>query len=312
MENTENKNEKVVLKNDAPKKNNNVLMIILIAVLAGATGYYAYTNSKLNEELTGYQGMYAASEEEKDELIIELEEMASAYDTMAVSNDSLSAELMVEKAKVEELLKEAKNNRYAIYKLKKEASTLREIMKGYVVTIDSLNTLNVELRAENAEVSRRLDEQKSRNDELSDENRSLAGKVKLGARLNALDLISYGQRVKKSGVHKETNRSDKVMKIKTCLTLSANEVTETGKKWVYVKIFSPDGTVLLGVDGDDTFETHTGGTSMYSAKKEVFYEREELDLCTYWDKSSELQAGDYIIEVYVDGFNIGTTTFRLK
>lgn len=312
MENTDNKNKEVILKEGSGKKNSNLLMIILIAVLAGATGYYAYTNSQLNKELDSYQGMYSASEEEKEELIVELEEMAVAYDTMAASNDSLSSELLVQKTKVEELLKEAKNNRYAIYKLKKEASTLREIMKGYVVTIDSLNTLNIELRAENAEVSRRLDEQKVRNDELSDENRNLADKVKLGARLNALDLISYGQRVKKSGVHKETNRSDKVEKIKTCLTLSANEVTVVGKKWVYVKIFSPDGSVLLGTDGDDTFETHTGGSSMYSAKKEVYYEGEELDLCTYWDKTSEIQAGDYVIEIYVDGFNVGMTQFRLK
>ena len=42
--------------------------------------------------------------------------------------------------KVEKLDKKSKKDWRQIYKLKKEAETLRGIMKGYIHTIDSLNT----------------------------------------------------------------------------------------------------------------------------------------------------------------------------
>ena len=48
-------------------------------------------------------------------------------------------------SKVEKLNGKSKRDWRKIFSLKKEAETLRGIMKGYIHTIDSLNTLNINL-----------------------------------------------------------------------------------------------------------------------------------------------------------------------
>ncbi|HQH41095.1 MAG TPA: hypothetical protein PK825_05070, partial [Bacteroidales bacterium] len=50
---------------------------------------------------------------------------------------------------------------------KKELVTLREIMKSYIVQIDSLNRRNMQLVEENEEVKERLDQARKSNEELT-------------------------------------------------------------------------------------------------------------------------------------------------
>ncbi len=207
-------------------------------------------------------------------------------------------------------MSEAKNNQWTIYKLKKEASTLRDIMKGYVRTIDSLNTLNVELRAQNADVNRKLDEQKNHNEELNEINSQLTDKVRLGARLDAENMTAYAQKVRNNGLHREVTRAGKADKIKTCFTIAKNDVTEPGNKAIFIRIITPSGKVLVERN-DATFEFEERNM-LYSIKKVVEYENKPLDLCLYWDVETDLVEGEYLVEAYSEGFKIGNTSFTLK
>lgn len=294
---------------------NKLLLPILVVLLLAATGFgiYMYTqNSDLQEQLAACGVEKDAETQQKNTVIGELEDMLLQYDSLSTNNDSINAELLAERTKVEQLLKEAKNNKWTIYKLRKEASTLRDIMKGYVVTIDSLNTLNVELRAENAEVNRRYNEQMETNKELEQKNKGLGEKVRLGARLKAMDMIAYAQRVKNNGVHRETNRSSKAQKIKTCFTVDKNDVIESGKKKIYLRIISPNGKVLAEkTDASNMFEFE-GTKGLFSVTKVFNYENKEIDICMYWDVTDALVPGEYIVEAYVDQLNIGKTVFTLK
>jgi len=294
------------------KKPISAILILLLVIVAGFAGYLAYTNQQLNKELTDLGYVKQEVEEEKDRVIGELEIMSTQYDSLAVTNDSMNTELMEQRGRVEELIAKAKNNEWTIYKLRKEAGTLREIMKGYVRTIDSLNTLNVELRAENAQVSRKLSETEDKNTQLRDKNAQLSEKVKLGAKLKALDMVAYGQRVKRNGVHRETDRSDKVEKIKVCFTLDKNEVAESGNKNIFVRVISPSGKVLAERSDDSHMFDFNGTRGLFSMKKLVFYEKQELDLCMYLEDTKNLQGGEYLVEAYADQMNIGSTSFTLK
>ena len=104
--------------------------------------------------------------DERGELQNELEQMLNELDTMETSNDSMKVELSNRKNEIEGLLAKVKDKDFAIYKLKKETKTLRTIMRGYVVVIDSINTLNEGLRNENAEVRSTLKEERSKAKEL--------------------------------------------------------------------------------------------------------------------------------------------------
>jgi hypothetical protein len=121
-----------------------------------------------------------------------------------------------------------------------------------------------------------------------------------------------GQRVKRNNIHKETNRASSTEKIKACFTIDDNEVTEPGKKMVYLRIMTPEGTVLAErSDNSNTF-LQDGMKVLYSVKKEVNYENQELDLCMYWDVVNMLSPGEYFIKAYVEGYEIGSTSLVLK
>lgn len=303
------------MENQPNKQSGGVVQYVLIALLIIISGigiFLAMENRDLKVALEDCGTGTEAVELEKKQVMENLQELAVEYDSMMTDNDSINEELIAQRERVDELMADAKKYNWSIYKLKKEASTLREIMKGYVRTIDSLNVENVELRAENMDVRSQLDEVEGENKDLIESQSELQNKVRLGAKLSAIGISAYAQRVKKNNVHREVTRADKAEKIKVCFTLAENEVTEPGKKNVYMRIMTPQGTVLAErSDNAHTFEFE-GTKGLYSAIKQVNYENKELDLCMYWDVTKELAVGEYIIKMYVAGQEIGGTTLVLK
>lgn len=112
---------------------------------------------------------------------------------MMFNNDSLIEKLDAEKVKVQRLLEElrtVKNTSSArIEELKRELTTLRGIMRHYVMQIDSLNAANKQLREENAKVTRRYREVAQTASQLKQEREELTEKVTLAAKLDAVGIV---------------------------------------------------------------------------------------------------------------------------
>jgi len=299
---------------ESEKKNNRGLIILVILLLISnlATIFLFYNERQENIELITSNTDLTT---EKAALTDELQAMLARYDSVSTDNAEMLAQIEEQKAEIEKLIKEAekhKDDAWIIHKLRKEAKTLRDVMKNYLVTIDSLNTANQELIKEKAVVETKLSDQKQQNKELSNENEELAEKVKIGSRLKVVDLVSIGQRVKNSTVHRETDRAKRVDKIKTCFTIDKNEVTKPGKKTIYLRIVGPDGEVLAFDQSKDYMFTYDGKEGLYSRKEEIIYENEEMDLCLYWDLQKEALEGKYLVELYAEDYIMGTTSFELK
>ena len=289
-----------------------LILVILLFISNGVTAYLLITKHQENVEIVTQNTDLTV---EKDNLTQELENMLAQYDSVQTDNEEYKAEIAEQRAKIEEMLSEAekhKNDAWVIHKLKKETGTLREIMKSYIVTIDSLNTVNQNLVVAKKKVETQLDDQKVENQELNKTNEQLNEKVKLGSKLRVLDLASSAQRMKSGTVSRETNRAKRVDKVKTCFTIDKNEVSKPGKKWIYLRIISPNGEVLAMDQTEDYMFTYDGKEGLYSRKEEVMYDNEELDMCLYWDVTNELSEGKYLVEVYAEDYFMGTTEFELK
>ncbi len=296
-------------------KGNSKLMLILLVLLLisnGVTAYLLITKHQENVEIVTQNTDLTV---EKDNLTRELEDMLAQYDSVQTDNEQYKAEIAEQRAKIEEMLAEAekhKNDAWTIHKLKKETGTLREIMKSYIVTIDSLNTVNQNLVVAKKQVETQLSTQKEENQELNKTNEQLSEKVKLGSKLRVVDLASSAQRMKSGTVSRETDRAKRVDKIKTCFTIDKNEVSKPGKKWLYLRIITPSGEVLA-LDQTETYMfTYDGKEGLYTRKEEVLYDNQEVDMCLYWDVTSELSEGKYIVEVYAEDYFMGSTEFTLK
>ena len=134
--------------------------LALICIFLGAN-LYLMTN-----DLKELSGDYDQLELSKEQVVFDLEKMRFSYDTLQTENELMLAEIAAQQEKIDGLITKVKNGNWALSKAKKESETLRTIMKGYIVTIDSLNQLNVALTEENIAMKERVEEIQGRNDQL--------------------------------------------------------------------------------------------------------------------------------------------------
>ncbi len=295
----------------ARNRTNRVLIITNIILLAICI-FLLWENSQKKGMIAIQEGDIAELNDERSELESELEEMLAEYQTMETDNEELRMELEMEKAKVEELLEKVKNSNWEIHKLKKEAASLREIMKGYIVTIDSLNTLNQNLIAENQTVRTNLKNVQGKNEELQKVNSDLSDQVSKAQQLKAFNISSYGVRVKSNNTGKATDKAKKAQKIRTCFNLAENKISDPGKKDLFIRILTPDGRILSEGSDDSYRFTFNGVKGLYSIKESITYQNKEMDVCMDWKVDGELPIGEYVVEIYCEEADIGKTKFTLR
>lgn len=294
------------------KGKTNKIMLVLIILLFGFCGFLIWQNVQLKNTITQKEIVYVDISTERDNVKAELEDMLAQYNSLETSNTEVKAELEAEKAKIEELLKNIKGKDWSIYKLKKETESLRKIMKGFVVQIDSLNTVNKELRAEKEVVQGELSTEKSKTQNLTKVNEGLSSKVTIASYLKTTGLKAVGVRVKNDNTGKENDRAKKIDKIRTTFTVMKNEITPSGEKEIYVRILSPDGKVLSEKTDDSNKFDFNGVKGLFSCKKQINYQNQEMSITIDWKKTDDFPVGEYNIEVYADGVDIGKTKLTLK
>ena len=289
----------------------NKLLIVSNVILLGLCLFLLWENNRNKGRIVLQEHSISQLSDERTELEHELEEMLAEYSEMKTSNEGLQHELESERAKIEELLVKVKNGNWEIHKLKKEAASLREIMKGYIVTIDSLNTLNQNLIAENNSVRSNLKVAKGRNEELEKVNLDLTSQVTKAQRLKAINISSYGVRVKSNNTGKSTDKAKKTEKIRTCFLLAENLLSIPGNKELFIRILTPDGRVLSEGTDDSYRFSFNGVRGLYSIKKSVNYSNKEVEVCMDCIVKEELPIGEYVVEIYCDEADIGKTKFTL-
>jgi len=290
----------------------NKILIALVILLLSFCGYLIWQNLKLQKTLDTMEIAHSDISGERDKVKGELEEMLAQYEDMEANNEELSEELTAEKEKIEELLKQAKGKNWTIHTLRKETETLRTIMKGYVVQIDSLNQINGRLRNENEVVKTELSSEKNKSKDLSEKNNDLKGLVTVASYLKTTSLKAYGVKIKSNNTGKANDRAKRIGKIRTEFTILKNDITISGKKWVYVRILTPDGKVLSKKTDDSNKFDFNGVRGLYSSKKQIDYKNQQQTLTIDWVKTTDFPIGEYNVEIYADGVDIGKTKFSLK
>ncbi len=247
---------------------------------------------------------------EKINLENELKLLSQDYDSLQTSNDTLNVQLKMEQEKISELLERMKvfrnNSFFEINKYKKELGTLKGVLRDYIVQIDSLNTRNQLLAAENQRVKKQIDWVKDRNTKLEETTETMKEVISKAATLSLTDLSCMP--INKKG--KDVKKISKTEKLVTSFTLQKNVTASTGVKVLYVRISRPD-EVVLGNPENLLFDFENTKLS-YSAKREIDFEGEELDVAVFWDNDDSLIEGEYKVDVFAEGNHIGSATFLLK
>ena len=133
----------------------------------------------------------------------------------------------------------------------------------------------------------------------------LDNKVRAGSVIRARDI----RLVPLNANSKEVTRVRNAARLRADFVLTANELAVPGGKTVYVRILSPDGYVLT-TEEQPTF-SFEGERLTYSASRDVDYQNEDLAVGIYYN-SSGFTAGTYEVQLYCDGYLIGTSRIALR
>lgn len=267
-------------------------------------------NARMQTKQEENEQMIEVLKMDKAEMENEYQQFAMQYNEMMtqINNDSLINQLTLEQERVKKLLEELRQtkatNAREIMRLKKELATLRAILKDYVMQIDSLNRENQALKVDNKKLRNQNQRAQAHITDLSTQNEQLVDKVAIASQLHATN-ISAEARNKKG---KDTDKINKAKKFVISFTLARNVTTETGMRTVYVRIATPTGTIL---ESGGTFQ-YENRSLQYSISKDIEYTGEEQNITVYWDIAETLSAGQYRVDIFADGQNIGTTTFDME
>ena len=286
------------------------ILIPLIVVILALIGGLAYLFKTLEEQKQVNRDMQELAELDKQEMENEYERFALQYSEMKtqINNDSIVEQLTQEQMKTQKLLEELKkvkaDDAREITRLKKELATVREVLRSYIIQVDSLNRLNESLKQENSRVNAVLQERNSQIAGLSNEKASLSEKVAIAAQLDATN-ISLSLLNKRD---KPTKKLKDTKKMQVNFTITKNVTASNGNRTVYVRIQNPGGNTLSG-GGSFAYENRN---LEYSMKKTIEYTGEEVSVATFWNVSQMLEGGQYRVSIFADGNMIGSRTFNFE
>jgi len=299
--------------NENRKKSGLLWILIALLGITNAVTFWMYTQEKnkaANEIIVKEQVIV-----ERDNVKGELLQLQKDYANLQTNDKALQAEIDAKKAEIAQLLEDAekhKGDAYIISKLKKESETLRQIMRGYVRTIDSLGTLNKTLIVEKDNVLKELDSEKGKTTTLNKEKEDLKATIQKGSILTCFNITAKGVKFKSGGKKEsETSKASRTEKIKVSFSLGENKIAKAGEKTVFVRIVTPDGKEMAKNYDDNYRFTFDKSSGYFAGKQALNYANAEISGVAYCEGQGELVPGNYIIEVSCDGAIIGGTNLRL-
>ena len=290
---------------ETEKERRNNLIIIFLSVVLLAVVVVFFVQHSENKKILN------ALNQEKASIQTELNSMMTNYDSIHTNNETLQSELSFAQTKVKDLLLEVGQVKKVSYdeiaRYRQEVTTLRTIMKNYIIQVDSLNRRNELLMAENSQVKEEFAQSESKNQQLEVEKDRLQEKIKMAAQLEVTELVAVG--INDRG--KEAESARRALQIRVSFVISKNVTAPRGNKVIYVRIQKPN-QVLFQKSANDLFALEDLKIP-YSAKREVTYEGNSLPVNIFWDnEGAEFLPGEYTIDIFADGSNIGTTKFLMK
>lgn len=275
-----------------------ILSVILVAVSALYFGMH-------RQQMADNRILQA----DRDSIQNDLGRLMTDYDGLRITNDTISANLDIQRGRADSLMKRLTSERsWSLAKIKqyeKEVGTLRTIMQGYLRQIDSLNTLNKQLISENVTFRKEISSANLRAEMAEEKAAELDNKVRAGAVIRAREITLTPLNDRGRTVSRVRNAT----RLRVDFTLSSNELATPGPKVVYARIASPDGYALT-TDQMPTFE-YEGENLSYSAEREVDYQNQDLDVSIFYN-SSGFTAGTYTIQLFCEGFLIGSAEVATK
>lgn len=275
-----------------------MLCAIIAIVLLIPAAYFSISlgiqKKTIEDNLEIVESARRIFEDENSMLQRNAEDLVTELEGLKDQNDTMMLKYQEAVVMLEQLQREKTYNYEQLAKYKKEVATLRNVMKGYLRQIDSLNTINSNLQAQNIQYKKEINTAQLRADVAEEKADELNTKVRIGSVIQASGIRMTALNAKSN----EVKRMRLAKRLKVDFDLTANELAEPGEKSVYLRILGPDGYLLA--PSEVILFSFEGDEMRASAVRKVDYENESVPVSIFYDGET-FTNGTYTVEIYVDG-----------
>ncbi len=293
------------------KKSNKGLIIIIVALAALLIAALVIYNIRENDlkEKSRAETMVAYSRldsinNQMEQKIIEIRDLGGNVDELTLIKDSLELEK-------ESLLQDRVRTSKQIRTLKSRVEGYRELLVMKDTEISELKKVNEELVVENKELKTERNELNQTIRAAKKAEEKLNEKVQIASRLEA-ENIKVAALNQKGKAKEDEFRARQIDKVKVEFNIAKNDVAPVSGKEILMRIIDDNENVLFDVArGSGTFVLD-GKETFYTAKQEILFDNSQQVVSFLYDKGSEYVPGRYIMEIYTDGYLMGSKSFRVK
>jgi hypothetical protein len=295
-----------------------ILLLITTVIFVGATIFLFADNQSKSKQLTMASEEATASEKRYTDLDAKYTAALSEIESYKGKNASLDSMLAVKEQYIltlrSNLNQEKKNRTISEAEYKRQMNDLNTLVSDLSRKVEELQKQNLLLTGQRDSLGREITQKASVIQELETSNSSLSKKVTVASLLIPTELSASAVRAKSSGKEAETSKAGKAQSLKVCFDIPENKVAEPGEKTFFVRILSPEGSVLaVQSQGSGIFTSvETGEQMQYTTTATIDYDQMPKEVCSSWSQSTGFVSGRYTAEIYQDGYLVGKTAFDLK
>ena len=304
------------VQNNEGKKNSPILYWVIILVLLGGCVFLFMSKNQMASE--------------KDAL---LQQEGARKDSVEKERKALEEDFKAANGKIDELMSEKAKADSALIKSKKELTDMQAkiqvVIKKDQASLEELKRAREMVKDLNAKLKayeERIAQLEKENRELTGKNKMLADEVDTAVK-NNMALRKYGsvlytnnirmvpEHKKKDGTDKETKKAKKTNVLRVTFDIVENHIAESGNKQIYLRLIAPDNTVMSNpANGSGNMTTNKGEQLQFSVVKEVALTKDlpVKDITVDWNQEGHYQKGAYTIEIYSEGFKVGSGQVTLK
>lgn len=288
------------------------IIIALLAIVVIVQSVKIYLDYKDKVEITEQK---ANVEEELATTMQRLNEIKGELDQKIVEIQKLGgdvAELEKAKAEVEAQLKRnGARSAKEIKLLKDKVEGYEELLKLKDEEIDKLKSVNKELFVENKSLKTKQNKLSDSINQLSRNKDELASKVAIASQLKIENVAVKA--VNSKGKERDSPfKNRQLEKLKVEFNIAENKVAPVEGKKIMLRVVDENGQVIFDVArGSGTFILN-GKEEFYTTIQEILFDNTRQRLTFFYEKGSEYASGNYTIEVYTDGYQMGKAQFVVK
>ena len=288
--------------------------IIIAALAVALIGSWIYFSSSKTEIITNYTTQVNNLDSAKNAIQADFIAVSAKADSLTQQNTTLQGDLLSKSKDIQQL----KSNISTL--LQKKNATDKELVEAKAMIAE----LNVKVTGLFTDLAKAQEENKVltvKNEVLSTENTNLNNNLTsttkekerlqdIGSTLHASTFSIQAILVKADGSEKVTSSAKKANTIRLSFQIDKNRITPSGSQDLYVCITAPNG---VSFSEGGKINTREDGTKAYSNKIAVQYvQNAALPISYDIKQSAKLIEGDYLVEVYNNGFKIGEGKTTLK